>query len=68
MGQQSQDLHSTKLPQRDFKLGDKVRVRSAWLDKKGDVYEVDVITPTAVRAFNGDTVLTLRKEKWVHAD
>lgn len=52
---------------REFKLGDKVRVIDPTLDRRGLVYEVDVITPIQVRAHSGDAVLCLRKEKWTHA-
>lgn len=55
------------IPRRDSKLGDKVRILAAWLDRKGEVYEVDIITPTHVRASNDNATLCLRKEKWCHA-
>ena len=51
----------------EFRLGDKVRVRSASLDRKAAVYTVDVITPTQVRASNEHATLCLGKEKWQHA-
>lgn len=61
-------LNESKLPSDTvFALGDKVRPENPMLDTKGRVWEVQVITPTQVRAVCGEAVLTLRKEKWIHA-
>lgn len=50
-----------------FAIGDKVRVASSWLAKTGDVYTVEAVSDTHIRASNGSATLSYLREKWIHA-